>query len=105
MILTKRSSNLNHHKGEVCFPGGKLNNNETFVEAALRESQEEIGIDPTQVEVLGRLDDTWSGSGFQLIAFVGWYHGVPSFRINEAEVAEIILFDLKELLLEQAQRN
>ncbi|MCP4755049.1 MAG: NUDIX domain-containing protein [Proteobacteria bacterium] len=65
VVLTKRSANLSNHKGEVCFPGGKLEEGEAFVEAALREAEEEIGIDRDRVEITGRLDDAWSGAAFR----------------------------------------
>ncbi len=97
MVLTKRSANLAKHKGEVCFPGGKIEEGETHVEAALREAEEEIGIDKSRVKIIGRLDDTWSGAAYHLVPVVGWYQGKPDFRKNVREVEEILIFDLFEL--------
>ncbi|WKX92870.1 hypothetical protein Q1695_010699 [Nippostrongylus brasiliensis] len=55
VLLTKRSIHLKSHRGEVCFPGGRVEDGETIEEAALRETHEEIGIEPNSVEVWGRL--------------------------------------------------
>jgi 8-oxo-dGTP pyrophosphatase MutT (NUDIX family) len=98
VVMTKRSVNLDKHRGEVCFPGGRINKDESFVHAALREAEEEIGIDKNRVEVIGRLSDAWSGAAFHLIPIVGWYRGIPEFNRNPAEVQEILIFDLIELI-------
>ncbi|MBF9042543.1 NUDIX domain-containing protein [Rhodobacterales bacterium HKCCE4037] len=55
VILTKRASTLKHHPGQIAFPGGKLEGDETMVQAALREAQEEVGLDPASVSVLAEL--------------------------------------------------
>ncbi|CAJ0608634.1 unnamed protein product [Cylicocyclus nassatus] len=55
LLFTKRSIRLNQHRGEVCFPGGKMEKDEDVEKTALRETQEEIGIDPKSVDVWGRL--------------------------------------------------
>ena len=55
VLLTRRSMRLRNHRGEVSFPGGRLDPGETYEEAALREAHEEVGLDPPLVEVVGRL--------------------------------------------------
>ena len=55
VILTKRASTLKHHPGQIAFPGGKLEDGETAIQAALREAQEEVGLDPETVSVLAEL--------------------------------------------------
>ena len=55
VLLTRRSMELNNHRGEVSFPGGRLDPGETYEQAALREADEEVGLDPSQVELVGRL--------------------------------------------------
>ena len=56
VLLTRRSMDLRHHRGEVSFPGGRVDPGETPVEAARREAWEEVGLDPTLVEVVGELE-------------------------------------------------
>ncbi len=58
VLLTRRHRHLPRHPGEVSFPGGRTDEGEESLAAALREAHEEIGLDPSQAEVLGRLDDT-----------------------------------------------
>lgn len=103
VVMTKRSSKLAKHKGEVCFPGGRVNFGESRLQAALRESAEEIGILPAKVEITGRLSDAWSGAAFHMVPFVGWYRGHPQFRCNRDEVAEILILDVWRIIHECRQ--
>jgi mutator protein MutT len=56
VLLTRRSMDLRHHRGEISFPGGRVDPGETPIEAARREAHEEVGLDPTAVSVVGELD-------------------------------------------------
>lgn len=72
VLLTRRAPHLANHAGQVSFPGGKLEPGDGSAEAAaLRETEEEIGLTPGRVEVLGRLGERVTGSGFQVTPVVG----------------------------------
>jgi 8-oxo-dGTP pyrophosphatase MutT (NUDIX family) len=65
-ILTRRPQDMRDHPGQVAFPGGKIDDGEDAVEAALREANEELGIDPQQVRVIGSSDPYVTGTGFEI---------------------------------------
>lgn len=96
-LLTRRSSNLRSHQGQVAFPGGRLDPGETWRQAALREAQEEVGLDPGAVEVIGELDDAWSGARIHIVPVVGWIEAEPRLTASPDEVDEILLPRLSEL--------
>ena len=72
ILLTKRTAHLNKHAGQVSFPGGRIDPDDPTPEAAaLREAQEEVGLDPGLVELAGRLGDYATGTGYRIIPVVG----------------------------------
>ncbi|MDF0601326.1 CoA pyrophosphatase [Psychromarinibacter sp. C21-152] len=72
VILTKRSSALMHHPGQIAFPGGKVDAGDADTKAAaLREAREEIGLDPANVEILGQLPGHETVTGFEMVPFLG----------------------------------
>ena len=72
LILTKRASHLKHHPGQIAFPGGKVDATDASAEAAaLRETKEEIGLDPARVRILGSLPVHETVTGFAVTPFVG----------------------------------
>jgi 8-oxo-dGTP pyrophosphatase MutT (NUDIX family) len=91
VALTVRGSGLRNHTGQVSLPGGRVDQGETFEAAALREANEEIGVDPSMVEVLGSLTPLHiPASGFLLHPIVGFATLRPPFQRAEWEVARII---------------
>ena len=97
-LLTRRSTRLRSHQGQVAFAGGRLDAGETWHEAALREAHEEVGLDPRRVEIIGDLDDAWSGARIHIVPVVGWIDAAPHLTASPAEVDEILLPRLSELL-------
>ena len=72
ILLTKRTAHLNRHAGQVSFPGGRIDPGDAGPEAAaLREAQEEIALDPNRVELLGRLGDYVTGTGYVITPILG----------------------------------
>jgi 8-oxo-dGTP pyrophosphatase MutT (NUDIX family) len=99
LILTQRTEQLNHHRGQVAFPGGRVDANDRGeLEAALRESHEEIGIDPSHVRVLGRLDQVTAAADFVVTPFVGIIPAPYEFRLNPIETAAVFAVPIAALL-------
>ena len=97
--LTRRPDSVEYHKGQISLPGGSQENGESYCQTALREAQEEIGIDAAAVEVIGRLSQLYvPPSNFCIQPFVGYVAQRPDFKIEEVEVAELIEAPLDALL-------
>ncbi|MEQ8342855.1 CoA pyrophosphatase [Marinovum algicola] len=95
VILTKRSSALKHHPGQIAFPGGKQDEGDADVTAAaLREAQEEVGLDPAQVEVLGLLPTHETVTSFLVTPVVARVRGDFTPRPEPGEVAEVFTVPL-----------
>ncbi len=89
--LTVRGSGLRNHTGQVSLPGGRVDEGESVEEAALREAEEEIGVGPRTVELLGRLTPLHIPvSGYILYPVIGFTAMRPAFQRAEWEVARII---------------
>jgi 8-oxo-dGTP pyrophosphatase MutT (NUDIX family) len=89
MILTRRSDTLRNHTGQVALPGGRRDPGETAWAAALREAEEEIGLDPARVELVGLSTAYRTGTGYHVTPVVGFVTPPIELMANPAEVAEI----------------
>jgi 8-oxo-dGTP pyrophosphatase MutT (NUDIX family) len=106
LILTKRTDLVEHHKGQISFPGGALEEGERPLDAVLRETYEEIGIPPADIIMLGRLDDeVMPVSGFLVTPFVGLVPHPYRLRVNPHEVQAVLQVPLRVLLNPQNVRT
>lgn len=99
VVLTQRTSHLAHHAGQIAFPGGRREGSDESPErTALREAAEEIGLDDRRVEVLGRLPEYRTSTGFAVTPIVGWAEPPMSWRPDPHEVADVFEVPLAFLL-------
>src|SRR5262245_37876935 len=96
VLLTRRSEHVAHHKGQISCPGGAVDPEDAdALAAALRETEEEVGIAPADVRILGALDDVEATvSGFVITPFVGLIPYPYPLRLNAHEIAELVLVPL-----------
>jgi 8-oxo-dGTP pyrophosphatase MutT (NUDIX family) len=98
VLLTRRSETLTSHRGEISFPGGRVDAGETYEAAALREAHEEVALDPAVVRLGGRLDpiSTMASRSF-IVPVVGSVGSLPDLTPAEYEVDRIMWVPLAEL--------
>jgi 8-oxo-dGTP pyrophosphatase MutT (NUDIX family) len=98
-VFTRRTETMTNHRGQISLPGGRRDPEDVSLEAtALRETEEELGVQPRDVRLLGRLDDEYVIVSNHLIApFIGAIEYQPVFRPNPEEVAEVIEIPLEAL--------
>ena len=99
VVFTQRTAHLADHAGQISFPGGRCEPEDGSPErTALREAEEEAGIDPASVEILGRLPDYRTSTGFCVTPIVGWARPPLDYRPDPHEVAEVFEVPLAFLL-------
>jgi 8-oxo-dGTP pyrophosphatase MutT (NUDIX family) len=90
VLLTLRNSSLPHHAGQISFPGGRIEATDTSAaDTALRETEEEIGLPRESIEVVGRLDDYITGTGFLVAPIVGLIHPPYTLAPDPSEVEAV----------------
>jgi len=98
-FLTKRSNSVEHHKGQISLPGGMIEKGENPINAALRETNEEIGVQIKKVQIIGKLSSIYIPvSNFKVQPFVGFLNKKPKTDINKQEVSRIFDVDLNDLM-------
>ena len=101
-FLTKRTEDVEHHKGQISLPGGIRENNETLEETALRETKEEIGIAPNTIMNLGSLTPFFIPvTGYIVHPFIGWCKEKPLTQVHDVEVNQLFSVSITELMDEK----
>lgn len=89
VLLTRRTDHLHHHAGQISFPGGRRDPGDASpIQTALRETQEEVGLDPGRIEILGSLSPLQTPSGFHITPIVGLLEAPLAVALDHFEVAE-----------------
>ena len=107
VLLTKRTETLVHHRGQICFPGGAVHHKDrNLQDTALRETFEEIGVPPADVQLLGELDNMGTvTSNFLITPFVGVIPYPCSFTVSQDEIDELVEVPLASLADESNYRE
>lgn len=99
LLFTLRSESLSTHKGQISFPGGQVCRDETIVHAALRETKEEVGIEPDSVHILGQITGLYIPNSKSYIhPVVGYVNQNPDMKLNTDEVQEAFFISMDQLL-------
>ena len=101
-FLTKRSQDVEHHKGQISFPGGVVEKNESKMNAAIRETNEEIGVDKDVIKIIGSLTPFYIPvSNFHIFPYVGWTEEKPHTKVQDTEVKRVFSVSINDLVLER----
>ena len=99
VLLTERSSDLKHHAGQISFPGGRLEpGDDDAIAAALRETQEEVGLEPERVEIIGYLDKYLTITGYSVTPVIGFVTPGFELRLDKTEVRSTFEVPLSYLM-------
>ena len=100
-FLTIRSQDVEHHKGQVSFPGGVVKKNESTESAAIRETNEEIGVEKSIIKIIGSLTSFYVPvSNFRIFPYVGWTDKKPNTKAQDREVKSIFSVSINDLMLD-----
>jgi len=106
LVFTRRTDTLSRHAGEISFPGGLAEGDESPAVTALRETEEELGLAPADVELVGALTPVHTRvTGLLIVPFVGILWRDPRFTPNAAEIAEVLEFPLADLIAKRRERE
>lgn len=106
VVFTQRTAHLNDHAGQISLPGGRCDDEDCTPErTALREAHEEVGLEPDRVELLGRLPEYCTSTGFSVTPVVGWARPPVAFRPDPHEVADVFEVPLEFLLDHRNHRH
>jgi 8-oxo-dGTP pyrophosphatase MutT (NUDIX family) len=98
LLFTKRSHQVEAHKGEISFPGGMIEEGETALAAVLRETHEELGIAEDRIHILGELDEILTFTGFRIRPFVAKLRWPTPLRPNPGEIESVHILSLSGFL-------
>jgi 8-oxo-dGTP pyrophosphatase MutT (NUDIX family) len=106
LVFTRRSDTLSRHAGEISFPGGLADDGEDAAAAALREAEEELGLAPADVRLIGSLPPVHTRvTGILIVPFVGFLERDPRFTPNAEEIADVLEFGLADLIERGAETD
>tara|TARA_Y100000590_G_scaffold456198_1_gene606303 strand:+ start:6140 stop:6709 length:570 start_codon:yes stop_codon:yes gene_type:complete len=98
ILLNKRTNNVQDHKGEISFPGGRKDNSDVNLQStALREFEEEMGISPDNIDIIGRLSDVATSTNYLITPYVATTNSKLNLSPNPKEVESIIEIPIHEL--------
>ena len=97
--LTKRTEKLKYHKGQISLPGGSNEKGESLLETALRETEEEIGVNKNEISILGKITPLFIPvTGFLMTPFIGFTSKKPFIKLDSMEVAEVFSVNILDLI-------
>ena len=105
ILLTQRSADLKNHAGEISFPGGRMESIDTDIrKTALRETYEEVGIQPEQIDIAGYLQPMLTMTGYAVTAMVGFIQPYMPLKLDRSEVEDVFEVPLSFFLEERNQQ-